>query len=262
MLQAHDKSTFLRRLYPTTKLWLCLAIAVSVLLFANTWYSLALLVLGIALIVYERFYLEFKVIAVALCLMFISMFLINGTLNPINDFTQPPVFTIPFIGWKFYREGLLHALSVYRRVAPLMSCLFLLFRTINTTDLGIALNQGGLPYRASFVFINVFQIVPVLNKEMHQIMDAQRARGLQTDGNLIQRFKASIPIIIPVVSNSIMKVQDQAVALSTKGFNCPAAKTIYRDLHKEPVDRALMVFSILLCLAAVAYRVWRIFAGA
>jgi hypothetical protein len=37
---------------------------------------------GLALIIYDKFYLEFKIIAVTLTLMFISMFLINGTLFP------------------------------------------------------------------------------------------------------------------------------------------------------------------------------------
>lgn len=254
MLPANEKNTFLRKLYPTTKLWMCLAVTLSVLLFANTWYSLALVVIGVALIVKEQFYLEFKVLAVALGLMFISMFLINGALNPINDFTQEPVVRLPLVGWGLYREGLLHAESVYRRIAPLMTCLFLLFRTINTTDLGVALNQSGIPYKASFVFINVFQIIPVLSKEMHQIMDAQRARGLEIEGNVFQRMKASIPIVIPVVSNSIMKVQNQAVALNTKGFNCPGEKTIYRDLHKEKADHVIKWLSIALCVAAGAYR--------
>ena len=254
MLPANEKNTFLRKLYPTTKLWMSLAITLSVLLFANSWYSLVLVIIGVALIVKEQFYLEFKVLAVALVLMFISMFLINGSLNPINDFTKEPVVRIPLVGWGLYEEGLRHAESVYRRIAPLMTCLFLLFRTINTTDLGIAMNQSGVPYKVSFVFINVFQIIPVLSKEMHQIMDAQRARGLDTEGNVIQRTMAAIPIVIPVVSNSIMKVQYQAVALNTKGFNCPGEKTIFRDLHKEKPDHILKWASIALCAVSICYR--------
>lgn len=255
MLPANEKNTFLRKLYPTTKLWMCLAITLSVLMFANTWYSAVLVIVGVIFIVRERFYLEFKVLAVALMLMFISMFLINGSLNPINDFTKDPVFRLPLVGWGLYEEGLHHAESVYRRIAPLMTCLFLLFRTINTTDLGVAMNQAGVPYKASFVFINVFQIIPVLNKEMHQIMDAQRARGLEIEGNVIRRIKASIPIVIPVVSNSIMKVQNQAVALNTKGFNCPGEKTIFRDLSKTTADHIIKWLSIGLCVASIAFRI-------
>jgi len=72
---------------------------------------------------------------------------------------------------------------------------------------------------------------------------------------VLQRTMAAIPIVIPVVSNSIMKVQNQAVALNTKGFNCPGEKTIYRDLHKEKPDHVLKWLSIALCVASVGYRI-------
>ena len=65
---------------------------------------------------------------------------------------------------------------------------------------------------------------------------------------------AAIPIVIPVVSNSIMKVQNQAVALNTKGFNCPGEKTIYRELEKGKADHVLKWLSIGLCVIAVVYR--------
>ena len=255
MIQDRNKHTFLRKLYPSTKLYLCLALTLSVILFANNWYSLGVFLLGLGFIVREKFYLEFKIIAVTLTLMFISMFLINGTLYPGNDYTKAPAFVLPLLNIKFYHEGLERSVTVYRRVAPLMCTLFLLFRSMNMTDLGIAMNQGGLSYRASFVFINVFQILPVLSKEMTQITDAQRSRGLETEGNILTRVKAFAPIIIPVVCNSIMKVQNQAIALTTKGFSSDAKKTIYRELTKSTADYVLIVCSLLLTVGSIVYRI-------
>jgi energy-coupling factor transport system permease protein len=140
-----------------------------------------------------------------------------------------------------------------------MAALFLLFRTMNMTDLGISMNRGGLPYRASFIFITTFQILPQLSKEMQQIMDAQKARGLETEGNLWMRFKSFIPVMVPVVANSIMKVQMQAIALETKGFNAPAKKTIYRDLEIRGIDHFLKWLSVAASAAAIVYRLLMVF---
>lgn len=255
MIQESKKKTYLQRLYPSTKLWMGLALTLSVILLANTWYSLAILTAGILLIVHEKYYTEFKVVAVTLLLMFISMFLINGALYPGNDYGQAPIVLIPLVHVGLYREGLLHALSIYQRIAPLMCTLFLFFRTINMTDLGVAMNQAGLPYRTAFIFTTTFQILPVLNKEMHQITDAQKSRGLETDGNLIKRLKAFVPIMIPVVSNSIMKVQNQAVALETKGFNTKIPKTVYRELKKKKDDYIFMYASWALMAGSVLYKI-------
>jgi energy-coupling factor transport system permease protein len=215
------------------------------------------LFVSIVMIFKEKYYLEFKVVAVAIILMALSMFIINGTLNPVNDYTHESVFNVNlhFFTIKFYREGLLYALKFFRRIAPLMAALFLLFRTMNMTDLGVAMNMGGLPYRASFIFITTFQSLPQLNKEMHQIMDAQRARGLETEGSLWKRFSSFIPVMVPVVANSIMKVQQQAIALETRGFNAPAKKTIYRDLKIGAADHVLKWISIIASVGAIAYRV-------
>lgn len=258
MIQERKKRTYLQRLYPSTKLWMGLALTLSVILLANTWFSLAVLISGVLLIVHEKYYTEFKVVAVTLVLMFISMFLINGALYPGNDYNQAPTVLIPLIHVGLYREGLLHALSIYQRIAPLMCTLFLFFRTINMTDLGVAMNQAGLPYRTAFIFTTTFQILPVLSKEMHQITDAQKSRGLETDGNLIKRMKAFVPIMIPVVSNSIMKVQNQAVALETKGFNTAIPKTVYRELKKEKSDYVLMYVSWAVTAAVIIYKIARL----
>jgi len=253
MIQEVNKPTFLRKLYPNTKLWLCLAIILIVMLVQNYWISGAIMILGIIWTAHEKYMTEFKVILAAVGLMAVMMFVINGTLNPICDKTKDPVFILPLLNWKFYKEGLDYAVVYFMRIAPLMVALFLLFRTINMTDLGVSMCEAGLPYRASFVFVSTFQYLPVLGKDMNQIMDAQRARGLDTEGNLIKRFKALIPVMVPVVANSIMKVRDRAIAMESKGFNSDGAKTIYRDLQKTKADTIIKWGSIACSVACVAY---------
>lgn len=258
MIQTRSKPTFLRKLYPNTKLWMCVGLTVAIIALASTWFSMVIMFGSIFLIFKEKYYLEFKVVAVAILLMALSMFVINGTLNPVNDYTHEPLFSaaLPLVRFNFYEEGLLYALVYFRRIAPLMAALFLLFRTMNMTDLGIAMNQGGLPYRASFIFITTFQSLPQLSKEMSQIMDAQRARGLETEGSLWKRFSSFIPIMVPVVANSIMKVQQQAIALETKGFNAPGEKTVYRDLPRTTADRILKWLSIIAAVGSLIYRAY------
>ncbi|CRZ35015.1 energy-coupling factor transport system permease protein [Herbinix hemicellulosilytica] len=255
MIQERYKPTFLRKLYPNTKLWMSLGISCAVIFFNNIWFSLAVMILSLIMIAYEKYILEFKVVSISIIIMAVMMFAINGTLNPVNNYTNDPVFILPLLNWKFYKEGLEYALTYFGRIAPLMCALFLLFRTMNMTDLGIGMYEGGIPYNISFMFISTFQTIPILGKDMNQIMDAQRARGLDTEGNLIKRFKAFLPVMVPVVANSIMRVRNQAVALETKGFNSSAKKTVYRDLPKTKADHILKWSSILLSIGSIVYRI-------
>lgn len=252
----NKKDTFLKQLYPNTKLWMALCLTIVLSFTNNNYIALAVLIISSLMVYTEGFIFEFKLVAFAIITMGLSMYLINGTLSPTNDYTQAPMFVIPILNWKMYEEGVLFATKTFLRIAPLMSSLFLLFRTMNMTDLGVAMNEGGLSYKASFVFITTFQMLPLLGRDMGQIMDAQKARGLNVDGSVWQRFKAFIPVMVPVVSNSIMKVQDQAIALETKGFNSSGKKTIYRELQKTKYDSILKFLSIGLSIVVLGLYIY------
>ena len=136
-----------------------------------------------------------------------------------------------------------------------MAFLFLIFRTINMTDLGVWMTKAGLPYRWAFIFTDSFMVIPVLSKDMEQIMDAQRARGLVTEGNLMTRMKAFVPVIVPVVANAFAKVQDQAIAMDTKGFNSKCKKTVYRELPNTHEDKICKAISLVVLIASIVFKV-------
>ena len=252
MLQKRDRSTFMKRINPGPKLWLALGLTLSNVLIKNYWYSIALLVIGIIFIIKEKQFTLFKIILVTMVVMFISEYAIHGTLSPeIDKVNDPVLFTV--FGIDYYSKGIMSATRYYMRFAPLMACLFLLFITMDMADLAALMCRVGIPYKFVFTFIDSFQVITLLGKDMEQIKDAQLARGLNIEGNVIQRLKAFIPIIVPVVSNSIVKVQDQAIAMDTKGFNSVCKKTVYRDVEKLTLDMPVKILGITLTLLTVAY---------
>ncbi|HJD45562.1 MAG TPA: energy-coupling factor transporter transmembrane protein EcfT, partial [Candidatus Mediterraneibacter norfolkensis] len=185
---------------------------------------------------------------------FISMYGIHGAMAPIIDKTSDPVM-FEIFGINYYAKGFAYASRYYFRVAPLMCSLFLIFLTMDVADLGAVMCKAGIPYRFVFTFIDSFQVITLLNKDMEQIRDAQRARGLNTEGNLIQRFKAFVPIMVPVVANSIVKVQDQAIAMETKGFNSKCSKTVYREIEYCKGDYVVKAVGLILAVLAVGYKI-------
>ncbi|WP_342430017.1 energy-coupling factor transporter transmembrane component T [Neobacillus sp. FSL H8-0543] len=253
MLQIKDKNTFFTRLYPMTKIWASLGIVMGIFLFTNYYISTIVFVLAMVAILIEGMLKEFKVILIAGLLIGVSLFLIQGILNPINETVVWNV--IPGTDITFYKEGLIVAVNVYSRIMPLFGVLFLAIRTINMTEFGVSLNKAGLPYKVGFVLTSTFQIIPVFNREMHHIINAQKSRGLETDGNLLSRMKAFIPIMVPLISNSLMKVQNQVIALESKGFNANIKKTHFRNPERTKYDRYIVIFSALFGFAGLIYRI-------
>ncbi|MBU9710520.1 energy-coupling factor transporter transmembrane component T family protein [Evansella tamaricis] len=253
MLQINEKDTFIKNLYPMTKIWFAFWMVVGIFTFTNYYLSAVVFVAALILIYTEGLIRGFKVLILAAILLGVSLFMIQGILNPSNETVVWEVITgTRFV---FYQEGLTVAGNVYSRIVPLIAVLYLAIRTLNMTELGVALNKAGISYRATFVLTSTFQIIPVLKKEMFQIINAQKSRGLNTEGSLLNRMKAFIPLMVPLIQNSMMNVQNQVVALESKGFNSDNKKTYYRDPQKRAIDTFIVLSVALFGVVGIAYRI-------
>ena len=248
------KVEFWNRLYPITKIWFGLGMIVLIFAATNYWLSAGVFALFTFLIFTCGFMKQFKFVLLGMAILGFSLFTLQGTLNPDN---VTELFTL-FPPVVFYREGLIKAANLYCRILPLVSCLFLIIRTTNMTELGVALNRAGISYKFNYVLVSTFQIIPVFQKEMMQITNAQRARGLVTEGSLIRRFQAFVPIIVPLIANSISKIQAKAIALESRGFNAPVQKTYYRMVERRRIDTVLCILSVAMGIGGILYRLARV----
>lgn len=254
MLQKRKANTPMQRMLPATKMWLALALILAIMVIRNYALSFALIAVSVVMIILEKKTALFKLLVVTMIIMFISMYGIHGAIAPTIDKANDSVM-FSILGIDYYAKGFAYASHYYLRVIPLMCALFLIFTTMDIADLGATLCKIGIPYKGVFTFIDSFQVMKLLGKEMNQIRDAQCARGLETGGNIFSRFKAFIPIMVPVVASAIVKVQDQAIAMDTKGFNSPNKKTVYRDLPETKFDLTIKYVSIFVSIAVIAYGV-------
>jgi energy-coupling factor transport system permease protein len=253
-MQRSEGKTALERIGVGPKLWLCLGFTLAILFVKNIFFGIAVIVASVFVVVHEDKLGLFKVILMTSLVLFVSMYGIYGTMAPGLDKASEPVWF--YIGsLPYWRSGIDYATRYYFNVVPLMCALFPLITSIDMGDLGALLRKMGLSQRAAFVFIDSFQLIAQLSRDMQQIKDAQMARGLRVDGNVFQRLKAFVPIMVPVVANSLIKIQDQAVALETRGFNAPGDKTVYRELSYTKTDSFVRMASIFLGLGAICYRV-------
>ena len=92
-------------------------------------------------------------------------------------------------------------------------------------------------------------------KTKDTIVDAQRSRGMETEGNLLVRMKAFLPLISPVVMSALINTRERAIALEVRGFGRKNKKTILSDRTKRPIDKALGALQILLILAVIVFSI-------
>lgn len=247
-----DKDTYLTRLHPFAKMFYILA-AVSVPLIGGAlWMYGLFLVISLCLLVSGRIIRKvFPLIAFSFTII-ITIFLIHGLFNQEN---RNVLFTLGPLA--FYQEGLLYAARIGLNILNMLLAFATFVLTTKPATLVEDLEQAGFSPRFGYMISSVFQIIPQMMGTMNTIMDAQRSRGMETEGSILVRARAFVPLISPVVSSSLINTRERAIALEVRGFDSKKKKTFLREHKLNGRDRAFMLLMAGLILGSA---VWRIFA--
>lgn len=97
--------------------------------------------------------------------------------------------------------------------------------------------------------------VPTLMDETEKIMNAQRARGVDfSEGNVIQKMKAVIPLLIPLFVSSFTRAIDLAYAMEARGYQGGDGRTKYRKLEWKLLDTITILMFVLLTSLLILLR--------
>ena len=118
------------------------------------------------------------------------------------------------------------------------------------------LERKGFSPRFGYIINSVFQIIPQMMGTMHTITDAQRSRGMETEGNLLVRIKAFLPLISPVVMSALTATRERAIALEVRGFGAKGTKTWLHPHQKAKTDRIFSWLCIAGLILALAGRIY------
>ena len=135
--------------------------------------------------------------------------------------------------------GLAEALQATARVMAFALSVALLALTTAMDDLLDDLEHRGLGRRTIFVIGSAIRTVPRMIERAGEIVDAQRARGLDTEGSVWRRARGVVPLAGPMVLSALSEVEERTMALEARAFSAPGRRTTLRPLPDRPAERAL-----------------------
>ncbi|AQP53833.1 cobalt ABC transporter ATP-binding protein [Vagococcus penaei] len=110
-------------------------------------------------------------------------------------------------------------------------------------------------HEVSLMLSIALRFVPTLMDETEKIMNAQRARGVDFgEGNLMQKMKAIVPLLIPLFVSSFNRAEDLATAMEARGYQGGDVRTKYRVLAWSRQDTLVIFIFALLTVALVWIR--------
>lgn len=251
--QYYPADSVLHRMDPRTKLFGTLVFIVSLFLANNILAYVAATVFLAAAIRLSRVPFPFivrglkAIVFLLLISVSFNLFLTPGT----------PIFQIGFL--KVTWEGLELAGFMALRLIYLVigSSVMTLTTTPNELTDGLEkslgfLNKVGVPvHEVSMMMSIALRFIPILIEETDKIMKAQMARGADFEsGNLIQKAKSMIPLLVPLFISAFRRATDLAMAMEARCYHGGEGRTKMKPLHYESRDR-MAYLAYLLYLAVI-----------
>ena len=151
--------------------------------------------------------------------------------------------------------GIHNAVFMVLRIMLLIMGTFLMTYTtspISLTD-GLERLLNGLKrlhvpvHELAMMMSIALRFIPTLIEETDKIMSAQRARGADFDsGNLIQKAKALIPLLVPLFISAFRRADELATAMECRCYHGGEGRTRMKQLHYRPGDVVFMLGALAL----------------
>lgn len=250
--QYYPADSVIHRLDPRTKLVGTLMFLVSLFLFKSfaAYLVAAVFLAGIIRASKVPFKFMVKGLKAVFILLMITV-IFNLFLTP-----GTPVLKI----WKLTitHEGILQAVFMAIRLAFLIigASVMTLTTTPNQLTDGIEkglrpLNKIHVPVHEVAMMMSIaLRFIPILLEETDKIMKAQMARGADFEnGNLIQKAKNMVPLLVPLFISAFRRANDLAMAMEARGYRGGEGRTKMKPLQYQKRDHMAYLMMVMYLLA-------------
>lgn len=246
-------NTPIHRLDPRTKL-LCVILYIVALFNAKgpLTYGIMIVVLAVCILLSK---VEWKALTRGLKPVYIivaftaimNMFFTTGT--PVAD-----VWLLRHITW----QGIISAVQMVLRIVMLIMGTFLMTYTTSPIALTDGLESLLAPlkklrfpvHELAMMMSIALRFIPILVEETDKIMKAQMARGADFEsGNLIQKAKSMVPLLVPLFISAFRRATDLAMAMEARCYHGGEGRTKMKPLKYAKRDHmGYLVYVIYLVI--------------
>ena len=243
-------NSVIHRLDPRTKL-LFLVAYIAMLFTAVSWVSYAVVFAFLAVVIAVSQIPLRSILKGMKPLMFILIF--TGILNLFFTDGETVLLTV----WKvrITLEGVVRAVFMVARILMLITGTFLLTYTTSPIALTDGLETLLKPLKVIHVPVHelsmmmciALRFIPTLIEETDKIICAQKARGADFEsGNLMQRVRALVPILVPLFISAFRRADELATAMECRCYQGGEGRTKMKLLRYQRNDYIAFLIAIAL----------------
>jgi energy-coupling factor transport system permease protein len=167
------------------------------------------------------------------------LFILHGVLGP-----DPYVSVGPM---QLSEPGFQRALVLGGRIATILFAFLTVLATVSPARLVEAMTEREVSFGTTYLLVSTLTMVPRLRARALQILEAQQCRGLRLGGSPVARVAALGPLVLPLVLGALAEVDEQVLALDTRGVTSGSRRTALNP----PPDSAGQWAARFACLCLV-----------
>ncbi len=137
-------------------------------------------------------------------------------------------------------EGLIMGASVVLRITVVIAAAMLL-TTFSSRDFVLGLVQWRVPYELAFMVSIALRFLPIFRDEFINVVTAVQLRGVELKkipwGQKLAMYRR---LALPIVYGAMLKAQQLAIAMETRGFRAYPRRTYLRRLQFYWADYVVM----------------------
>ncbi|MGL5634344.1 MAG: energy-coupling factor transporter transmembrane component T family protein [Sarcina sp.] len=253
--------SFIHKLDPRTKIVITILYVLNLFLIGKLYgYIFPIIFLAITIIAskvpFKFIYKGLKPIVILIAITSIfNIFMIKGTPDQL-------LFHWNFIS--IYTTGIIMAIKMVLRLILLIMGTTILTLTTSPIELtdGIEsllnpLKKVKFPaHELAMMMTIALRFIPTLIDETDKIMKAQQARGADFEsGNIMQKAKSLIPLLVPLFISSFRRADELAMAMEARCYRGGTGRTRMKKLVYTYKDFIAYIFIIVLIIITILLKI-------
>ena len=185
----------------------------------------------------------------------LPMAALAALINPAFNHEGATILTYLPSGNPLTLESILYGAAAAAMLAAVVTW-FSCYTAVMTSDKFVYLFGRVIP-ALSLVLSMALRFIPTLIEETDKIMSAQKARGADFEsGNIIQRVKNMVPLLVPLFISAFRRANDLALAMEARCYHGGEGRTQMKPLRYQASDYAAYGVLMAYLVCSIGLRVF------
>ena len=155
-------------------------------------------------------------------------------------------------------QQLFYHLNMTMKVVYVIPVALIFIACTDPSEFAASLASIGVSYRIGYSVSLALRYIPDIQREYHNISQAQQARGIDLSGKdkFFTRLKNSVAILLPLILSSLNRIETISNAMELRGFGKKKKRTWYVQRKMERKDYITLFLSVAVLVFSMVVTFW------